>query len=70
MHSKGGKYLLASERNTLEEQRNNLQHGVEKLPPALQRYYLGKIAELDGKFVASKKRFRCFMANMACIKLI
>ena len=51
------KYLLASERNNLEEQGSNLQHGVEKLPPALQRYYLGKIADLDGKIVASKKRF-------------
>ena len=42
------KYLLASERDNLEEQWNNLQNGVEKLSPALQRYYMGKIAELDG----------------------
>ena len=57
------KYLLASERNNLEEQRNNLQYGVEKLSPPLQRYYLGKIAELDGEIAASKKRFPMFRWN-------
>ena len=57
------KYLLASERNNLEEQRNNLQYGVEKLSPALQRYYLGKIAELDGKIAASKRRFPMYRGN-------
>ena len=57
------KYLLASERNNLEQQRNNLQYGVEKLPPALQRYYLGKIAELDGKIATSKKRFPMYRGS-------
>ena len=57
------KYLLASERNSLQEQRNNLQHGVEKLSPAVQRYYLGKIAELDGKIAASKRRFPMYRGN-------
>ena len=57
------KYLLASERNNLEEQRNNLQYGVDELSPSLQRYYLGKIAELDGKFAAPKKRFPMFCGN-------
>ena len=61
--SKRAKYLLASERNNLQEQRDNLQYGVEKLSPALQKYYLGKIAGLDGKLAASKKRFPMYRGN-------
>ena len=57
------KYLLASERSNLEEHRNNLQYGVEKLSRALQWYYLGKIAEPDGKIAASKKRFPMYRGN-------
>ena len=64
------KYQLASERNSLEEQRNNLQYGVEKLSPPLERYYLGKIAELDGKSLHLKSASQCFVGTMTCIKII
>ena len=57
------KYYLASQRNSLEEQRGNLRYGLEKLPPPLRAYYTEKIAELDARIDASKKRFPMFRGN-------
>ena len=53
------KYLLASHRNGLEEQRNNLRYGLEKLPEAVRKYYLERIAQLGTKIETNKSCFQC-----------
>ena len=57
------KYYLASHRNSLEQQRGNLHHGLEKLTPSVQAYYLGRIAQLDTQIADSKKKYPMFRAN-------
>ena len=57
------KYYLASQRNNLEEQRGNLRNGLERLSPSVQAYYLDKIARLDTKIDASRKRFPMFRGD-------
>ena len=57
------KYYMASERNNLEQQRNNLRNGLERLAPPVRAYYLGNIAELDARIDASKKRFPMFRGD-------
>ena len=57
------KYLLASHRNGLEEQRNNLRYGLEKLPEGVRKYYLDRIVQLDTQIDTSKKRFPMFRGN-------
>ena len=54
------KYHLASQHNSLEEQRGNLRNGVERLPPSVCQYYLGRIADLDTRIDTSKRRFPQF----------
>ena len=57
------KYLLASHRNGLEEQRGNLRNGVERLPVGVRQYYLDRIAQLGTEIDASRKRFPQFRGN-------
>ena len=57
------KYLLASQRNGLEEQRGNLRNGLEKLPEAVRKYYLERIAQLDTKIETSKQCFPMLRGN-------
>jgi len=47
----------------LEEQRGNLRSGLEKLPARMRQYYLDRIADLDQKIDASKRRFPQFCGN-------
>ena len=56
-------YILASHRNSLEEQRHNLRYGIEKLAPPLQKYYLEQIMQLEAGIASSKKRFPMFRGN-------
>ena len=56
-------YYMASQRNSLEVQRNNLRNGLERLAPPVRQYYLGNIAELDARIDASKKRFPMFRGD-------
>ena len=57
------RYLLASQRNNLEEQRGNLRNGLERLPVPMHQYYLDRLADLDQKIDASKQRFPMFRGN-------
>ena len=57
------RYLLASQRNNLEEQRQNLRYGLEKLPVSLRQYYLENINNLTRKIEVSKKRFPQYRGN-------
>ena len=57
------KYLLASQRNNLEQQRANLRYGLDKLPEAVQNYYLQHINELGKQVESSKKRFPMFRGD-------
>ena len=56
-------YLLASQRNSLEEQRGNLRYGLEKLPLSIRQYYLERINNLAERIDASKKRFPQYRGN-------
>ena len=49
------RYLLAAQRNGLEEQRQNLRVGLEKLPQSIRRYYMEQIADLTRRIESSKK---------------
>ena len=57
------KYYLASQHNSLEEQRGNLRYGLEKLPVSMRQYYLDRIADLDQKMHAIKRCFPQFRGN-------
>ena len=56
-------YLLASQRNNLEEQQMNLRYGLENLPVSVRQHYLERINNLTGKIEANKKRFPQFRGN-------
>ena len=57
------KYVMASQRNGLEEQRANLRNGLERLSPPVKAYYLENIAQLTARIDASKKRFPMFRGD-------
>ena len=57
------RYYLASQRNSLEEQRGNLRNGLERLTPLVRGYYLGRIAQLDANIDASKRKCPMFNTN-------
>ena len=49
------RYLLAAQRNGLEEQRQNLRVGLERLPLSVRQYYMERIADLTRRIESSKK---------------
>ena len=51
----GERYLLAAQRNGLEEQRQNLCAGLERLPVSVRQYYMGRIADVTERMEKSKK---------------
>ena len=57
------KYYMAAQRNGLEEQRQNLRVGLERLSPPVKAYYLENIAQLTARIDASKKRFPMFRGD-------
>ena len=54
------KYLLAAQRKGLEEQRQNLRGGLERLPLSVRGYYMERIAELTKRIERSKRDFPSF----------
>ena len=54
------KYLLASHRKSLEQQRANTLNGLERLPVGTRQYYLEQVMNLDKKIDKSKKAFPNF----------
>jgi hypothetical protein len=56
-------YVIASQRNGLEEQRGNLRNGLERLPPPMRTYYLDRINQLDARIDASKRKYPMFRGN-------
>ena len=54
------KYLLAAQRNGLEEQRQNLRGGLERLPLSVRGYYMARIADLTKRIERSKRDFPSF----------
>ena len=51
------RYMLASYRNSLQQQRANIKNGLERLPVPTHQYYLEQIQNLDNKI--EKKAKRC-----------
>ena len=51
------KYLLASNRNNLEVERQNLNSSIQRMPQGVQQYYLDRINDLTAQIDNSKKRF-------------
>ena len=54
------KYLLASQRNGLEQQRDSLRVGLEKLPIEVRQYYMSRMADLTRQIDRSKSLFPNF----------
>ena len=54
------KYMRASHRNSLEQQRHNVTNGLERLTAPVRQYYLGQIMDLDSKINMSKKKYPNF----------
>ena len=54
------KYLLAAQRNGLEEQRQNLRSGLERLPLGVRAYYMERIADLTKRIEKSKRDYPSF----------
>ena len=57
------RYLLANQRNILEEQRQSLRYGLEKLPVSVRQYYLERINNLTRQLEASKRCFPQYRGN-------
>ena len=57
------RYLRASHRNALEQQRANILNGLERLPVATRQYYLEQVRNLDQKIDKSKKAFPNFKST-------
>ena len=54
------KYLLASQRNSLEQQRDSLRVGLEKLPIEIRQHYMERMAELSRRIDRSKSLYPNF----------
>ena len=54
------RYMLAANRNMLQQQRANLKNGLERLPVATRQYYIEQIQNLDNQIESSKKMFPNF----------
>ena len=50
-------YTLASRRNDLEVERQNIRHYAQRLPAPIQNYYFDRINDLISQIDTSKKRF-------------
>ena len=57
------RYMRASHRNALEQQRANILNGLERLPVATRQYYLEQVRNLDQKIDKSKKAFPNFKST-------
>ena len=56
-------YMLASRRNDLEVERQNLNNYSQRLPPELQQHYARRINDLTTQIDASKKRYPQFRGD-------
>ena len=54
------RYMLAANRNMLQQQRANLKNGLERLPVATRQYYMEQIQNLDNQIDKGKKMFPNF----------
>ena len=54
------KYLLASQRNGLEQQRDSLRVGLEKLPVEVRQYYMNRMVDLTRHIDRSKSLYPNF----------
>ena len=57
------RYMLAANRNMLQQQRANLKNGLERLPVATRQYYMEQIQNLDNQIQKSKKMFPNYKSN-------
>ena len=55
-----GRYMLAANRNMLQQQRANLKNGLERLPVPTRQYYMEQIQNHDNQIESSKKMFPSF----------
>ena len=46
--------MRASYRNTLEQQRANVQNGLERMPVPTRQYYLQQLQEIDNRIEKQK----------------
>ena len=54
------RYMLAANRNMLQQQKANLKNGLERLPVPTRQYYMEQIQNFDKQIESSKKMFPNF----------
>ena len=57
------RYMRASQRNSLEQQRANVLNGLERLPVPTRQYYIEQIKNLDAKIDSNKKMYPKFKST-------
>ena len=57
------RYMLAANRNMLQQQRANLKNGLERLPVPTRQYYMEQIQNLDNQIESSKRCFQTSKVN-------
>ena len=57
------RYMLAANRNMLQQQKANLKSSLERLPVPTRRYYMEQIQNLDNQIESSKKMFPNFKSK-------
>ena len=53
-------YLFATRRGSLEQQRDSLRTGLERLPLSIRRYYMDRIQDLTRRIEDTEKKMRTF----------
>ena len=57
------RYMLAANRNMLQQQKANLKNGLERLPVPTRQYYMEQIQNFDKQIESSKKMFPNFKSK-------
>ena len=57
------RYIQASERNSLEQQRANIRNSLDRLPAPTRLYYLGQLMNLNQRIEKSKKLYPEFTSK-------
>ena len=60
------RYMLAADRNMLQQQKANFKNGLERLPVATRQYYMGQIQKLDNQIEKAKRCFQFSKVNTTC----
>ena len=57
------RYMLAANRNMLQQQKANLKNSLERLPVPTRQYYMEQIQNFDKQIESNKKMFPNFKSK-------